>query len=230
VYIIVVKNYLLSNKNMNCSSCIKAKDIFAGIRETDQWCKNKVARMNRILRNFYLDTVDVPSNIVAQPINWSWVVTIQTDYPIYKIFWFFWKAWTCSAQCYIQAWSKCCGDWTDQLKMYHVNLNPWIWQYMSKCDTEVTAWIPQSLQWWYFLYSRWPKEIQSMDDEICLDPRMLTWLEYLIEAFYSESNLEDNKMSIAMQHYNKRLDDVKKATDTFTFSVEFGWTNYNYWF
>ena len=215
---------------MNCSSCIKAKDIFAWIREVDQWCKNKVARMNRILRNFYLDTVDVPWNIVAQAINWSWIQTIQTEYPIYKIFWFFWQAWTCTAQCYIQSGSKCCGDWTDQLKMYHVNLNPWIWQYTSKCDTEIIAWIPQSLKWWYFLYSRWPKEIQSMDDEICLDPRMLTWLEYLIEAFYAESNLEDNKMSIAMQHYNKRLEDVKKATDTFTFSVEFGWTNYNYWF
>ena len=69
-----------------------------------------------------------------------------------------------------------------------------------------------------------------MDDEICIDPLMLTWLEYLIEAFYAESNLEDNKMSVSMQHYRNRLENAKKATDTFTFSVEFGWSNYNYWF
>lgn len=215
---------------MNCSSCMSAKEIFASIRETDQWCKNKVARMNRILRNFYLDTVDVPSNIIAEPINGTGVITIQTKYPIYKIFGFFWEAGSCSSQCYIQKWSTCCGEWTDQLKMFHTTVSPKIWQYKTKCDTEIEAGIPTSLKWGYLLYSRWPIQIDSMNDEVCIDPLMLTWLEYLIEAFYSESNLEANKMSVSMQHYNKRLDQVKKATDTFTFSVEFGWSNYNYGF
>lgn len=215
---------------MNCSPCMSAKEIFSSIREVDQWCKNKVARFNRILRNFYLDTVDVPSNIIAQEINWSGLITIQTEYPIYKIFWFFWEAWSCTSACYIDKWSKCCGDGTDQLKMFNVSVSPKIWQYKTKCDTEIEAGIPNSLKWGYLLYSRWPIEINSMNDNVCLNPLMLTWLEYLIEAFYAESNLEDNKMSVSMQHYNKRLEEVKKATDTFTFSVEFGWSNYNYWF
>lgn len=208
---------------MNCSSCLTAREILEWVRTIDQGCAKKVQRFNRILRNFYLDTVDVSYNIVAEPIGATWLHTINTQYPIYKLFGFFGN-WCDS--CFIDQNNKCCGQWTSQLKMYNVDWNPWIWQYKKICDTEIYAGIPYDLKNGYIVYSRWPIEISSMNDEVCLDPSMRTGLEYYIEMFYSETDWELNRMNVSKANYNEWLDKVKKASDNMTFSVEL-WVSVN---
>jgi hypothetical protein len=208
---------------MNCSPCLTAKEILDWVRTIDQGCAKKVQRFNRILRNFYLDTIDIPYNIVAEPIVASWIHTINTQYPIYKIFGFFG---TGCDKCYIDQNNKCCGEGTSQLKMYNVDFNPWIGQYKKICDTEILAWIPNNLQNGYIVYSRWPVEILSMDNQVCLDPAMRTWLEFYIEMFYSETAWELNRMNLSKANYKEWLDKIKEASDNMTFSVEM-WVSVN---
>ena len=204
---------------MACQECLTANEILDGARMIDQWCAKKVDRFNRILRNFYLDTVGVQYNIVAQPIGANGLTTIQTEYPIYKIFWFFWE-W-CDP-CFIDEGNKCCGQWTNFLKMYQVDRDPKVGQYKYECSTEIKANIPNWLKNWYFVYSRWPSEIEWMNEEVCINPMMQTGLEYMIEKFYGELDDDNNAREIARQNYTEWLADIKKASDTVTFSIELG--------
>ena len=96
---------------MSCTICKPASEIIDSLRVSDLWCKKKLDRINRILRNFYLSTVWLSDNIEYQPIAGDWLQTIQTEYPVYKVMWFFWS-W-CWAECYMTQSDKCCGEWTN---------------------------------------------------------------------------------------------------------------------
>lgn len=209
---------------MDCTKCKTAREIIDSIRAIDQGCSKKIDRFNRVLRNFYLDTRNIPLNLVAQPITSEWLHTIQTDYPIYKVFWFFgtwcWKS-------FIDETNTLCGPNTNFLKMYQVDWeNPRVWQYRYECDTEIEANIPQGLRDGYFVYARWPVSITGMNEEVCMDPIMLTWFEYMLEKFYGEIDNDPNIREVARQNYKDRKESAKDATDGITFSIETG-INYN---
>lgn len=209
---------------MNCTQCKTAKEILAWIRSIDQWCSKKVDRFNRVLRNFYLDTRNVPLNLVAQAITQEWLHTIQTDYPIYKVFGFFGN-W-CSKN-YIHENNALCWQDISMLKMFQVDwANLKTGQYKRICDTEINANIPNWIKDGYFVYSRWPISISGMNEEICMDPMMLTWFEYMLEKFYWEVDENVNTRETARQNYKDWIDSIKDAADTVTFSIETG-INYN---
>lgn len=207
---------------MSCTICKPASEIIDSLRVSDLWCKKKLDRINRILRNFYLSTVWLSDNIEYQPIAGDWLQTIQTEYPVYKVMWFFWS-W-CWAECYMTQSDKCCGEWTKQLKMYKTNIEPRIWQYRIECEDEIIANIPKWFNW-YIVYSKWPKKINSLSDNICINWTMLSWLEYYMEMFYEWVEWDLNRMTISKQNYQEWLDQVKESEENRVFDVNnWEWT------
>jgi len=207
---------------MPCTNCVSVSQIMDWLRTVDQWCTKKIDRINRILRNFYLSTVWFADNIVAQPITFTWVGTIQTLYPVYKVMGFF-GSW-CGEQCYIPQNNKCCGEWTKSLKMYQTKLEPQTWQYKMECETEIKAVIPAWFSW-YLLYSRWPSAIDNMTSEVCLDGIMLSWLEYYMEMFYEQVEWEVNRMNVSKQRYDEWFELAKESQSNWVFEiVNWEWT------
>lgn len=77
------------------------------IRPHDDGCQNKVKRFNRILRQFYLNTINIPYNYEAVPLNSDG--TVITNEPIYRKIAF--AARGCSDnQCIFDFKEVCCGD------------------------------------------------------------------------------------------------------------------------
>lgn len=204
---------------MQCTQNMTAKELLDWARMIDQWCSKKLDRINRILRNFYLDTVDIPYNFIAQPIVSTGLHTIQTEFPVYKIFGFFGNG--CNA-CYIDQDNKCCGPDTSMLKMYQVDRAPQIGQYQYKCDTEILANIPGGLKNGYFVYSAWPIKVTSINDEIKIHPTMRSGLEYFVEKFYAEMDKDMEVRAMAKQNYEDWGKKIKDATDNPTFSIGLG--------
>jgi len=197
--------------------CLTIKELLSATRIYDQWCAKKVQRINRILRNFYLDTIDISQNIVAQEFSGTWQIIITTIDPIYKIQWFFWE-W--SWPCFIDQSSRC-TPWcsTKQLKMSRADSCPKEWQYyIADCNTIQTN-IVCNVKNWYIVYSNWPQQIESINDKICIDSYMRTWLEYFIEAFYERDAGEANRMGNSERLYKERIEKARKASDTRTFSI-----------
>lgn len=201
---------------MSCDNCIKVKDLFSSLSVSDPSCTRQIARINRILRMFYLDTVWYTQNIVEHWFSWKNEIIIKAKYPIYKIYWFYWKwEWKC-----FREFKRSCSCWSCKKcttkEIMLTQSNYWVdeWEYMRKCENEVyvNLWVNAGQS--YMLYSRWPETITSLNDDICIDPYMLTWLELLIEWFYERSNWEANRMQVTDSYYKKWLDAAKTATQT----------------
>lgn len=47
---------------------IKVKDLFKGLNISDSTCSTAISRINRILRLFYLDTIEFDQNRVSETI------------------------------------------------------------------------------------------------------------------------------------------------------------------
>ena len=197
--------------------CIKAKEIMNGVRSVDQWCAKKVDRFNRILRQFYLHTAWLKYNYESENINADG--TIQTEYPIYKTIGFFGK-W-CSSDCLLDFDDVCCGDGLKALKMHEIfwwNLQQW--QYIQECEDQIKAALPAGTNSRMYVYSKWPKTITSMEDEICIQPAMLVGLEYLIESFHYENQWELNNATLATNKFNEWLAKIKETAKWITYRIE----------
>lgn len=210
---------------MLCKEKITIKELLDSTRIFDQWCSKKVQRINRILRNFYLATVDLPWNIIAETFTGKWLYDIRVDYPIYKIHGFFGCG---NWNCFISQSDKCssCDD-TKQIKLYRVDHEPREWQYkIVDCNT-VRISMPCDASNQYILYSRWPITIQWINDEIEIDSFMRTWLEYFIEAFYEREWGEVNRMGNSERMFNEWKKSAMDAQNTWTFSVSQGINVFN---
>jgi len=203
---------------MSCQTCIKASELFDSLAITDEWqsCEKKTARVNRALRNFYLDTISLPINMVSHRIANSWLQTIITEYPIYKVMGFFSS---CGLNCSTSMNNACCGEWTQAIQMSRVNNNPQTWQYIVDCETQINSNIPNWHSDMYLLYSRWPKFITTMQDDVCIDSYMLSWLEYYIERFYHSYQWDINRYNMAKWEYSERLNNAKEAAAWRTFII-----------
>lgn len=195
--------------------CYTPQEILDWLRTQDQWCSKKLNRINRILRNFYLSTMWLAENIVYEPVP-QWLHTIVTTFPMYHILGFFWN-W-CKDDCYMELSNKCCGEWTKMLKMYQTNIEPKVGQYNIVCENSLRVNTPS---WFsgYLVYSKWPNELTSLSQDICIDWMMLSWLEYYMEMFYDNVEWDINRMQINKARYEEWLKLIKESQEQWIFEV-----------
>lgn len=208
----------------------KIKDLFKWLNVKDDTCSPKIARINRILRNFYIDTIDFDQNIVSQEVVCAWDMSIETEYPIYKLRWFYWVVTEdnrhCSKQCIAMSAEdhvcRTCSSTPQEtflLKTYQTNGSRQEWQYTIACDN-VIHFNPYSCFDKVFLeYSRWPLTITTVEDEIELDSKMLIALEYLIEAHYALRDDEYNRATKYEEMYTKTLQKILNSDTFIPYSV-----------
>jgi hypothetical protein len=64
---------------------VTIKDFLRGLGIDNVSCASKVVEFNSIIRKLYLDTFDTDFNRVSQSFSGNGDMTINTDFPIYKL-------------------------------------------------------------------------------------------------------------------------------------------------
>lgn len=216
---------------------IKVKDLFAGLNLSDTTCSGMVNRINRILRNFYLDTIDFEQNRVSQEVTCIWDTTINTEFPIYKLRWFYVKV-DSNIQCVSmhcitnstedEVCRTCTWDpqSTYLLKTFQTKWDRSEWQYTISCDNTIHFNNYSCFDHVFIEYSRWPLTVTSIDDYIQIDSKMLIALEYYIEWHYSLRNKELNMSNKYAEVYSKVLAQLADSNSFIPYSI--GSSNWSY--
>lgn len=202
--------------------CKTAKEIMEEIRPNDQGCALKVKRFNRILRQFYLDTIDIPYNYEVHSLNADGKVV--TEYPIYRKIAFVWQG-CADNNCIFDFKEVCCWNGMKVFKMEEIHWgNLYSGSYKDVCHNELEFILPPGWKNAQLIYAKWPNELWWMNETVCMHPAMLVWFQLLLESFYYESEGEMNRMTISKNDYKEWLLKIKKSTEKNTFRVSGGWT------
>jgi hypothetical protein len=196
---------------MSCITKSSIKEILHGLNIKDQTCVKKVLRFNRLLRMFYNDTYDFEQNIIAHHFNSTdWEIIISTEYPIYKVWWFYGSwTWACFEEMDIDC-SACCS--TDKrIKVWYSNNTLVSGKYIQTWEKEIKIILPCNATNAYLLYSRWPENVTSICDTIEIEWFMKTWLEFLIERFYERNEWNSNRQQLHQSDYNSWIERAKKT-------------------
>lgn len=210
---------------------IKISKLFDWLNIKDDTCKKKIARINRILRNFYIDTVEFDQNRVSEEIVCEWDSKITTLYPIYKLRWFYWIIDDTTQHCYkacIQPWAEdeiCITCSSDPQKTFLLKTFPtknderMPWQYTRVCENTIFFNPYDCFDRFTIEYTRWPLEITNIDSEIQIDSQMLIALEYLIEMHYALRDDEYNRANKYQELYIKSLQQLSQNNSFIPYSV-----------
>lgn len=220
VYIIIVSIYQYIIEMCECKT---AKEIMDEIRPSDDGCKNKVKRFNRVLRQFYLDTINVSYNYEVQSLNADGHV--KTEFPIYRTIAFVW-GWCSDNNCIMDFKDICCWDWIKIYKMEEIHgWEIWSGMYIQDCEDEIRFMLPSWATNAQLVYAKGPIELEMMTEKVCMHSAMLVWLQHLLESFYYESEWEVNRMTLANTKYTEWLKKINESTFKPIFKVGTGWVN-----
>jgi hypothetical protein len=202
------------------TACYTIKEILDGTFVGDESCNKKIARMNRILANFFTDLVETQRGTVAECFSGSWEIKIVTKYPIRRVHGFYgewhWPCfqnveWTCDP-CY-----RC-----DNIKQMVLLESPYYTKnnsYRINGENEIILHIDCPVKNGYFVYARGPKRITSLSDEICVEPQVLIGLQSLIEVFYTTLSDELNKSQLIEQRYAAWLTKARELKDYVPYAI-----------
>lgn len=216
---------------------IKVKDLFKGLNISDSTCSTAISRINRILRLFYLDTIEFDQNRVSETIVCSWDTKHETKFPIYKLRWFYAQLDPQNAECvdrYCLTSSQedniCISCGTDPqttyaLKTFPTKWNRAQWQYTIACENTIFFHAYSCFENVTLEYSRWPLKITSLENEIQIDSKMLVALEYYIEWHYALRNRELNMSNKFAELYTQVLQKLADSESFIPYSI--GSSNWN---
>lgn len=216
---------------------IKIKDLFKWLNISDVTCSVAINRINRILRWFYLDTIDFDQNRISEEIVCNWDTKHETEFPIYKLRWFYAVIDPNNSQCinlHCVAHSEedqiCISCGTDPQVTYALKTFPtkWEraqWQYTMTCENTVFFHAYDCFNKVYIEYSKWPLKVTSLEDEIQIDSKMLIALEYYIEWHYALRNKELNMSNKFAELYSQVLWKLADSESFIPYSI--GSSNWN---
>lgn len=210
---------------------IKVKDLFNGLNLTDITCTSKIARINRILRKFHLDTIDFEQNRISQEVVCEGDTTINTEFPVYKVRWFYATVDTEDSDCVEKhcitpsTMDEICHTCdTDPQKTFLLKTFPTkgdraSWQYTVACDNKVMFKSYSCFNNVFFEYSRGPLTVDTLEDEIRIDSKMLIALEYFIEWHYSLRSKELNMSNKYGELYTQTLASLIESESFIPYSI-----------
>lgn len=153
--------------------CMEVKDFLCWLDvDFGSDCDAAVCKMNAVLRRHYTKLIGSQATKSSLWFVWSWEHTLQSPNGenIYKVHWV--HVQLCDEcdpdECHIKMdWCSCSNWYMIPLKPSLWDIDPWT--YVTDCDkVSINVWC--NVKKWYIIYSRWPKEIESLDETICFDP------------------------------------------------------------
>lgn len=180
-------------------------------------CEDRVNVMNNILSDFYDFMYGSPLIKVGEGFVGSWEKTMQLSYEPYKIEWFYGYGTACqNNKCFIKVPSclDCSCPELYQIKMeqsiYWLSGSQYKVTYVEADDRWILDFnIPNWVDQWWVVYSITQKPLINYSDTICIDPRLLQWVRYMIKKYIAEN---DREMNLA-QYYSGELEKRKQRKD-----------------
>lgn len=190
---------------------ITVKDLYKWTSISDSWCDSKIARVNDMLSMFAVEIYDLyPMKITERFAPADCKAKITTSYPIVKVFGFYWKG--CHIWCSEDP--KDCCAWFKKLLMeelYWDNLDQN--SYAVTWDKEVTVKLPKGMTDWFIVYARGFPEVESLTDEIEMNPQLLALFRLYMKSEYS---LEwDNDINMSANYTSKFNTQLKKLKEMY---------------
>jgi hypothetical protein len=214
---------------MACSyNCVTIKDFLRGLGIDNVSCASKVVEFNSIIRKLYLDTFDTDFNRVSQSFSGNGDMTINTDFPIYKLIGIFWNK-----DCSVCGYNACtldmptCESGCDNLAVKIKQVTP----RLSNDTTDLKSWeynlgyacinvnIPTSLEDGFVVYQRWPQLFWSATEQVCLPDSMFVALEYLTLHDYAIKNKQFEVAQFYSWMYDQVIKKLKDKEATAPFAV-----------
>lgn len=219
---------------MRWCECFKASDLFKWLNIEEDTCKTKIDRLNRALEMFYMDTLNFPENIEAEWFWWSWLIDIETKYPIYSLKWIY-ATW-CSTSCFVEEDDICIECWQcpdcpkpKLLQTFPAKYDLKQWQYDIICDNKVRFHQYSFASNQFIVYSKWPKKIETMNDDVCMSTKMKIAFQYLLERTYALRDREFNAINLYQSLYTQTLKNISWSNDFIPYSVWGSFYNLNKW-
>lgn len=175
-------------------------------------CEDRVCMMNNIMQDFYDYMYGSPLTKIAEWFTWNWSKVMELSHDLYKIEWFYWYGGGCANNnCFLEV--PICVDCFCP-KLYQIKMEPTLYDVNSsqyRVRYEWDKWfvdfnIPNWVDQWYVVYSVVHQQLNSYDDTICIDPRLLTWLKLMIKKAIAE---KDNEFNVS-SYYSQRLAERKE--------------------
>lgn len=144
------------------------------------------------MQDHYLMMVNLETSKVAVGFTWKWLQEVSSVNweDIYRVHWIYVEP--CDKCCPPQCMSK--EDWCDDCcdNLYSLHIYPAVWDLdvgaFSVNSNKISFNVWDGIQKWYVVYSKWPKEITSLDDLICVDPKEIRLLKQTINKTRHEMN------------------------------------------
>lgn len=197
--------------NRKIEHMVTVKDIYEGTNISDSWCESKIARFNNILASFAIEVYDLyPQKIIERFAPATCKSSITTTYPIAKIWWFYGK-W-CNVWCSEEP-HDCCAGFKRLLmsEMYGNSLdqNAYSYEYPNKVKMTLPTWLTDA----FILYSKGYPTVDSLDDEVDIDPYMLALLRLYMKSEYAFE--WDNDINAWANYTSRFQTKLKKMQDMY---------------
>lgn len=201
--------------------CIKVSDLMCGVglRKSNK-CDADVCKINDMLMTHYSLLMETNVTKVASwfvdPGTCTVTVNSINGEDIYKVHYIAVtheeecnSCYKFHATCMLDKPScECCKNWKLlPIREWHYSLD--VGEYSIDCD-KVTVNVWEQVKKWYVVYSKWPKLISGIDDDICIDPReyelLKAWLqrqEAERKWDYEAANYFENKQFRAKERLMK---------------------------
>lgn len=186
---------------------VTVKDLYKWTSISDSWCDSKIARVNDMLSLFALKIYNLyPQKIIERFAPADCKAKITTSYPIVKVFGFFGKG----CQIWCSEDPKDCCAWFKKLLMeelYWDNLDQN--SYAVTWDKEVTVKLPKWMSDWFIVYARWFDKVETLDDEIEMNPQLLALFRLFMEWWYANKS-DINMAANYKSEFNTLLKELKE--------------------
>lgn len=184
-----------------------------------------MCKMNAILRRHYTNLVWTHLTRCAIGFSWWWHMELETHSgnDIYKVLWAYveledeCQVWDCY-QKIEDCWCEC--DNTYRLAISEAYRELSVWEYSVDWNKLcINVW--DNVTRWYVVYNRWPKEIESIEDEICLEPLEIELLQMWILRYQAEIDKNFELASyFEKQMYNQKTRIMNDIEDKIPFSIK----------
>lgn len=199
---------------MSCNTTFTVNDFLNWLGIYESSCTKKVSFMNRVLRNFYSRIYDLRENMYMESISIpSWDSTYTLTYPIYKLWWIYWRwSWVMFNTRASQVEYQCEWDKVKRIKFDRWThfLDDWQWRRDYLCDDKILLRSPCEITNASIVYSRWHTDVASVSSSITMSNYLRTWLEFLAEEMWSSKIEELNNTSYRNSQFERWLENAKK--------------------
>lgn len=217
---------------MSCTcQTIKELSCWLGINLWND-CEKTICKMNSILRRHYSHLINSKITRKIALFSWNWDINLQTENweDIYKVLWIYvFLEWCEIPKCYEKV--DVCECECDNLYKMRAkrwfnadNLSEWEFYY---CGNDLSFVVTENAEWWFVEYSKWPVELESINDKVCLDPIEIELFQLWMLRWEAEVG-KDYELAryFEQQMYNTKTRIQNEIEDVIPYSIWGLWKNF----